>query len=555
MTAPLMQLLPQPRYVGRVTGGPLPPQGYRLTVHDDGRVDVEAADDAGQFYAEQTLQQLGPSPAPIVIEDWPDIAVRGVMLDVSRDKVPTMATLIGLVDRLAALKINQLQLYIEHTFAYDGHDEVWANASPFTPDEIRELDARCRARHVELVANQNCLGHMERWLRFDRYKPLAIAPDGWIDGRGRTRPPTTIDPSNPASLAHVRELLAQLLPNFTSSRVHVGLDEPWELPDERFDDYLAFIRDLRAAPELDGRDMLIWGDIVAQHPDRVGELPQGVTVCEWGYEANHPFEERAANLEGFELPFWVCPGTSSWNTVVGRWTNMRENCISAARAGIAHGAEGYLVTDWGDNGHVQYLPFSAPGFAMAAAVSWCEDSNRDLDLEAALSAHVTRDDSGAIAAALHALGDAHTLVTPQLPNTSVLALPLMLPVVRMGEGFTAGITDDELTAVEEAIGGALRGLDAARSDRPDAELIVREIRNGAEILSIFVADARARLAAGGSLDDVAGSVREQLAERLDAAIDTHRDLWLARNRPGGLDDSCSRLERLAAAYRAGGGGR
>ena len=545
-------LLPQPRSVGRVTGAPLPPQGYRLTVREDGTTDIEAADAAGRFYAEQTLRQLGASPDPVVIEDWPDIAVRGVMLDVSRDKVPTMETLFGLVDRLASLKINQLQLYIEHTFAYAGHEEVWASASPFTPDEIRELDAHCRERHVELVANQNCLGHMERWLKFDRYKPLAIAPDGWTDARGRTRPPTTIDPSNPASLAHVRELLAQLLPNFASRRVHVGLDEPWELPHERFDDYLAFIRDLRAAPELEGRDMLIWGDIVAQHPERVGELPSGVTVCEWGYEANHPFEERAANLEGFGLPFWVCPGTSSWNTVVGRWTNMRDNCTIAARAGIAHGAEGYLVTDWGDNGHVQYLPFSAPGFAMAAAVSWCEEANRDIDLEGALSEHVMRDGSGAIAGALRALGDAHLLVTPQLPNTSVLALPLMMPLVRVGEGFTAGIEREEVEDVRARIAAATAALDGARSERPDAELIVREIRNAAAILDLFATDAMARLAAGGSIGDVDRTVRGELAERLVAVIDTHRELWLARNRPGGLDDSCARLERLLDAYEGGG---
>ena len=37
------------------------------------------------------------------------------MLDISRDKVPTMATLFHLIDRLAGWKINQLQLYIEHT--------------------------------------------------------------------------------------------------------------------------------------------------------------------------------------------------------------------------------------------------------------------------------------------------------------------------------------------------------------------------------------------------------------------------------------------------------
>ena len=52
------------------------------------------------------------------ITDWPDYPQRGVMLDISRDKVPSMETLYQLIDLLASWKINQLQLYTEHTFAY-----------------------------------------------------------------------------------------------------------------------------------------------------------------------------------------------------------------------------------------------------------------------------------------------------------------------------------------------------------------------------------------------------------------------------------------------------
>jgi hexosaminidase len=93
------------------------------------------------------------------------------MLDISRSKVPTLATLRDLAGRLASWKINQLQLYMEHTFPYTGHEDVWRDASPISPDEILSLDAYCRERHIELVPNQNTLGHFERWLRHGRYSP------------------------------------------------------------------------------------------------------------------------------------------------------------------------------------------------------------------------------------------------------------------------------------------------------------------------------------------------------------------------------------------------
>ncbi len=87
------------------------------------------------------------------------------MLDISRDKVPTMATLQAVIDRLASLKVNQVQLYSEHTFAYRRPSpRSTPRPARSTPPRSAQLDAFCRARHVELVPNQNCLGHMNRWL-------------------------------------------------------------------------------------------------------------------------------------------------------------------------------------------------------------------------------------------------------------------------------------------------------------------------------------------------------------------------------------------------------
>ena len=561
-----MILLPEPRrasWTGRhvadaveltesVDDASLPPQGYRLTIADDG-VRISAADEAGAFYGRATLRQLRHQSERHhlpegVVEDWPDIAVRGVMLDVSRDKVPTVETLEALIDRLASWKVNHVELYMEHTFAYADHEDVWRDASPFTAADVQRLDAFCQARFVELTPNQNCLGHFERWLKHDRYRPLAIRPDGWTDARGRVRPPTTVEPTNPRSLALMASLLRELLSAFSSPRVHVGLDEPWELPDERFGDYLSYVSAMRALAELDGRQMLMWGDIVASHPDELASIPDGVTVCEWGYEDGHPFEERAALLERAGRPFWLCPGTSSWNTLVGRWSNMVGNVRGAVSAAVASGAEGVLVTDWGDNGHLQYLPVSEPGFAWAAALSWCREANESVDLEAALSAHAFDDPTGGVAAALRLLGDAHRLVAPQVPNNSILAMHLYRPRFRMGEGVTDGLRDDDLAAVEASIEDARGRLAAATPGREDGSAVVAELDTSARLLALLVRDARARLSAGGTLEAVDGAAREALADELAGLVDEHRAHWLRRNRPGGLDDSARRLTDLHRAY-------
>ena len=122
-------------------------EAYALDI-DVAGVSIRASSPAGLFYGVCTLAQLlelgtrgGAVSLPLLeIEDQPSFARRGVMLDISRDKVPTLATTLALVDLLASLKINELQLYMEHTFAYAGHEKVWQNASPYTGAEIETLD-------------------------------------------------------------------------------------------------------------------------------------------------------------------------------------------------------------------------------------------------------------------------------------------------------------------------------------------------------------------------------------------------------------------------------
>ncbi len=145
----------------------LPPDGYTLETTAGG-IRITHRDERGLRYARSTLAQLAadhPSGLPGVrIRDWPDFPVRGYMLDVSRDRVPTRDTLQRLVGICAIARINHVELYTEHTFAYADHEVVWRDASPITPEDVRWLDALCAEHGIELVPNQNCFGHMARWL-------------------------------------------------------------------------------------------------------------------------------------------------------------------------------------------------------------------------------------------------------------------------------------------------------------------------------------------------------------------------------------------------------
>jgi hypothetical protein len=504
----------------------LPPQGYRLSIGHDG-TDIAARDAVGEHYARLTLAQLGTPTPGGVIEDWPDLAVRAVMLDVSRDRVPTMAALELLVDQLAGWKVNQLQLYFEHTFAYSDHEPVWRSASPLTSGQIAELDLYCAQRHIELVPNQNCLGHAERWLRHERYKSLALRPDGF-DIMGLRRGPTTLDPSNPAAFDFIASLLDELVPNFSSNRVHIGLDEPWELPADRIDDYVAWMQRLCSLPVLRDRDVLVWGDILAHHSHVLQSLPENVTVTEWGYEADHPFSDRAHALADAGRSMWLCPGTSSWQSLLGRTTNMRANTVAASRAALDYDATGLMMTDWGDWGHHQPAVISTPAYAYGAAVSWCAATNVDVDLTAITDA------------ATIALGDVYLATAAQRPNCSSFVRHLYLPQARV-----RNITVDELDGARQRTNDGI----ALLADRTDDD--ADELRWAADVVRLGLDDAGARLAGDGTLASIGAADRARFADRADDIANRHGDLWLRRSEPGGLVGSQRWFQRLREGYQNG----
>jgi hypothetical protein len=100
------------------------------------------------------------------------------------------------------------------------------------------------------------------------------------------------------------------------------------------------------------------------------------------------------------------------------------------------------------------------------------------------------------------------------------------------------------------IGEARDRLATARPKREDGDLVVDELRAGADLVMLLCQDGEARLQVDGSLAAVSPASRQHLAGQLKPMLDRHRALWLARNRPGGLRDSVSWLERLLARYQS-----
>lgn len=357
---------------------------YRIRVTKEGII-MEAGAYGGALYAVQTLRQLvgayGAVLPELTIHDYPEKKIRGFYHDVTRGRIPTLQTLKRLADKLAFYKINQLQLYVEHSFLFEGFSEVWRDDTPLTAEEIMELDVYCQKLHIDLVPSLASFGHLYKVLRTKTYKDLCELPDSdkaefsFTDRMEHH----TLDVSNPESIQFVYRMLDEYMPLFSSKYFNLCGDETFDLgkgrskslADEKGSQriYIDFVKLICEYLIEKGKTPMFWGDIISAFPEAVHELPKETICLNWGYEATEPdtvtkkFHEAGATQI-------LCPGISGWNEWINQYETAYENIKRMCTYSVQYDALGVLNTNWGDYGHINDLEFAFIGIIYGAAFSW-----------------------------------------------------------------------------------------------------------------------------------------------------------------------------------------
>lgn len=511
--------------------------GFRIFFDGCNDPRIEAATLDGARYAIEYWEEVDAAGAvpdsPVILEDSPRFEERGFMLDISRDRVPTMGFLREFVTKLSRLRYNQLQLYTEHTFAFRNHPRVWEDASPFTPAEIEELEDFCLERGVELVPNQNCFGHMERWLRLPKYRHLAECPDGFEHPiAGRKEWGTTLYPS-PDSESLVREMLSEVLPLFQSPKANIGGDEPWELGQGRsrsaveasgkHEVYLAFMEKIFAITGGLGKEPIFWADIILERPELVPRLPKNAVPAIWGYHPSHPYSDQCRTIAdaGFRHQFQVVPGTNTWNSFAGRLDFALENIRIAAAEGCRFDARGLVLTCWGDGGHHQSTSSLFPSLIHAARHCWGVGQPDSSDLPEEIDALFFPSRPAGNGKAICNLGRIDALLPFPNPNQSFLHQAFFADpgtLDRLAEGVTTDLLEEVIDQME--------GI--------PTESVESDIRLSKEMNSWA---ARRCLGAKHSSQSAAKDLRVELIRLRDEFA----RIWKKNSRPGGLVDSLERF--------------
>ena len=280
----------------------LPSEAYELQILKN-KVVVVASDEAGRFYALQTLKQLSEAEVMYcgVIKDEPRYEWRGFMLDEARHFFG-MEKVKEVLDLMARYKLNRFHWHLSDNqgwrieikaypqlceFAAVGNNSDGnAPAKFYTQDEIREIIAYAAERHIEVIPEIDMPGHATAFVK--------AFPE--LDGGHRT-----VNVANPKLYEVLETIMKELAGLFPGRYLHIGGDEVsrrgWEslteMPEFMAKNNIASYHDIQKYFEVRLSDIvaktvklsIAWDDVIN------GDMNTENTLLQWWQS------DRPGNLE------------------------------------------------------------------------------------------------------------------------------------------------------------------------------------------------------------------------------------------------------------------
>ena len=504
--------------------GPDSRESYHLRITPNGG-EVHARSSAGLFYAAETLLQLVEGEAKdaalpsVEIDDWPSLAYRGVMFDLSHGPLPTEDEIKRQIDFLSRWKGNQYYFYSELSIELKGYPLINPGGR-YSQDQVRRIIAYARERHVDVVPCLEFFGHLHDLFRIERYADLAALPHGG-----------DLNPRNPEMQRMLEDWVGQMTALFPSPWFHIGLDEPWEL--ERagraggVDPGKLYLEHLNRMSELvrrHGKRVLFWADVTSgaalfeKYPQLAASLPEGTIPVPWHYHEEKDYSRMLEPFSKAHVPQIIGTGIWGWDTIVPDFRITFANIDGFLTDGRKHGTLGMISTNWADDAQILFR-MTMPGVAYGAIAAWQPGAvDREHFFLNYCSAFYGDAMGAEVATALQALDDAQQAMAAALGSENMFRLwddPLAVPSLARARAHVRDLRTARLKAEEAQV-----GLHAAAARHPES---LSSLLLGARLLdyagmkflyAVEIADIFAKLGGGSpSRADLSFWLGRQISDR------------------------------------------
>ena len=470
----------------------------------------------------------------------------GIMIDCSRNAVPTVDFLKRWIRRLALLGYNMVMLYTEDTYEVPEEPFFGYLRGGYTQAELREIDAYASGLGIEVIPCIQTLGHLAQVLRWPAFEDVADTGQILLAGEEKT-------------YRLLERMIRAASGPFRTHRIHIGMDEAHDLGRGKYMDRLGFRRNfdifndhltrvLDICTNLNLKPM-IWSDMYFRMGSRTGDyydpetiipeevtaaIPEGVQLVYWDYY--HKDEgfysdwiERHRSLAGTPI---VGSGIWTWSKL---WYDHRitsANVVPCLEACKEQRVEEVFFTLWGDDGAECDRDSALAGLAWAAEVSYDGSVEGGSDLARRFST-VCGGDYGAhiMASDMEYAGQPDSSYGPA---RGYLWDDILLGIFcRSAEGRNE-LSTEHVADAYRSLGDVLSRLPIGKAgDLRHAERICR-------VLARKMAVRKDLLEAYGEGDrEALGRIAETEIPLLQQSVQelwaSHRKLWLSQNKPFGFE--------------------
>ncbi|NQT52668.1 hypothetical protein HQ576_11480, partial [bacterium] len=305
-----------------------------------------------------------------------------------------------------------------------------------------------------------------------------------------------------------------------------------------------------------GKRMMMWGDIILQHPGHLKEIPKDTIMLTWGYGARPSFEHQIVPFAKSGYEFFVCPGVSNWSRILPDFGVATTNIRNFVRDGAKHGALGMLNTAWDDDGENVNAP-SWHGYAWGAECAWNASKTAQEDFNRRIGALLFGEKGDDFGQAIELLAKTHRLPGMHgMNNRRFWQLDLNAP---KGNVRSARAQAEQLLAI---VRPAIAHLETCRKEATaNADLLDGFIFGARRMETIGVRTLHTLAAAEcyrAAYEEPAGKGAErvqeaealirELRDRHEALGKRFAELWHRENRPYALDWTLRRYQSVVGTY-------
>jgi len=534
-------------------------EDYALQV-TRGQTIVSAKAPAGLLYGVQTLCQLIRANLKdkglpcLTIRDWPSLRWRCFQDDLTRGPNSTLDELKREVALGSFLKMNLFTYYMEHQFAWTKHPVIGPKDGSLTPDELKALVEYAKPLGVDILGNQQSFGHFGNILRHEQYKHLQE-----VGG--------VLCPTKEESYKLLDDLYSEVIPLLPFPFFNVCCDETWGLgkgPSKElaakigvggvYAGHLRRVHDL--LKEKYKKRMMMWGDIILQHPEHLKEIPKDTIMLTWGYGPAASFEGQIVPFAKSGYEFFVCPGVNNWSRILPDFGASVVNIQNFVRDGAKHGALGMLNTAWDDDGENVNAP-SWHGHAWGAECAWNASKTAYADFSRRLGAVLFGEKGDHFGQAIDLLAKAHRLPgmngmhNGRFWQDDLGPMKTSVAVERTSAQHLLKVVRPAIEHLEACKKEAI-----ANGELPDAflcgarrmELIGQRMLDRLEVAALYSSAYEGAVKEAAPLLAKAEAIIEKSRDAHEAIGKQFAELWLKENKPYALDRTLGRYRSAVSRY-------